>query len=98
MRVGTGHAGERIQVLGGPWSRVAWSSAMLQRADTSRLRIYIARKRAFDRRRRALRLNFDILYGFSLLRRAEPASRGVQVFQKNASISSITSISVTSLE
>jgi hypothetical protein len=37
---------------------------MLQRADTSRLRTYIARKRAFDRRRRALRLNFDILYGF----------------------------------
>jgi hypothetical protein len=37
---------------------------MLQRADTSRLRAYIARKHAFDRRRRALRLNFDTLYGF----------------------------------
>ena len=73
---------------------------MMQRADTSSLRAYIARKRAFDRRRRALRLNFDMLYGliYSLLRRAEPASRGVQVFQKNASTSSTTSISVTSLE
>jgi hypothetical protein len=41
-----------------------WNDAMLQRADTSRLRAYIATKRAFDRRRRALRLNFDTLYGF----------------------------------
>jgi hypothetical protein len=37
---------------------------MLQGADTLRLRAYIARKRAFDRRRRVLRLNFDTLYGF----------------------------------
>jgi hypothetical protein len=37
---------------------------MLQRADTARLKTYIARKRAFDRRRRTLRLTFDTLYGF----------------------------------
>jgi len=35
---------------------------MLQRADTSRLKAYIAIKRAFDRRRRVIRLNFDTLY------------------------------------
>jgi hypothetical protein len=46
---------------------------MLQRADTSRLRTYIARKRAFDRRRRALRLNFDMLYG--LFSSAESGAR-----------------------
>jgi hypothetical protein len=37
---------------------------MLQRADTSRLKTYIARKRAFDRRRTAVRVNFDTLYSF----------------------------------
>ena len=46
---------------------------MMQRADTSSLRAYIARKRAFDRRRRALRLNFDMLYG--LFSSAESGAR-----------------------
>jgi hypothetical protein len=45
-------------------SLIPWNDAMVQMTHASRLETYLARKRAFDRRRRKVRLDFDTLFGF----------------------------------